>query len=87
MCNQRKCHQKMCRILPILGTRAVVSQAERRDDPLSLWATGIAVRSHANVGAAALASKTVCIAWSMLRNQAGYNPALATASQKPVCNP
>ena len=67
------------RTLLIHGARAVVSQARRRDDPLSLWVTRIAERSHPNVAAAALANKTVRIAWSMLRNEADYNPALAVA--------
>ena len=67
------------RTLLIHGARAVVSQAKRRDDPLSLWVTRIAERSHTNVAAAALANKTVRIAWSMLRNASDYNPALAIA--------
>jgi transposase len=67
------------RTLLIHGARAVVSQAKRRDDPLSLWVTGIAERSHTNVAAVALANKTVRIAWSMLRNASDYNPALAVA--------
>ncbi|MFN2277919.1 MAG: IS110 family transposase [Candidatus Promineifilaceae bacterium] len=67
------------RTLLIHGARAVVSQAKRRDDPLSLWVTSIAERSHTNVAAAALANKTVRIAWSMLRNTSDYNPALAVA--------
>jgi len=67
------------RTLLIHGARAVVSQAKRRDDPLSLWVTRIAERSHTNVAAAALANKTVRIAWSMLRNETDYNPALAVA--------
>jgi transposase len=67
------------RTLLIHGARAVVSQAKRRDDPLSLWVTSIAERSHTNVAAAALANKTVRIAWSMLRNESDYKPALAVA--------
>ncbi len=65
------------RTLLIHGARAVVSQAKRRDDPLSLWVTGIAERSHINVAAAALANKTARIAWAMLRNESDYEPALA----------
>lgn len=67
------------RTLLIHGARAVVSQAKHRDDPLSLWVIGIAERSHTNVAAAALANKTVRIAWSMLRNEADYNPAFGVA--------
>jgi len=64
--------------LLIHGARAVVSQAKRRDDPLSLWVTGIAERSHTNVAAAALANKTVRIAWSMLQNESDCDPKLAS---------
>jgi len=67
------------RTLLIHGARAVVSQAKRRDDPLSLWVTGIAQRSHTNVAAAALANKTVRIAWSMLQHESDYDPKLAVA--------
>jgi transposase len=56
-----------------------VLQAKRHNDPLSQWVTRIVERSHTNVAAAALANKTVRIAWSMLRNEADYNPALAVA--------
>lgn len=39
------------RTLLIHGARAVVSQAKRRDDPLSRWVIRIAERSHPNVAA------------------------------------
>ena len=74
-----KCGDAYLRTLLIHGARAVVSQAKRRDDPVSLWVTRIAERSHTNVVAAALANKTVRIAWSMLRNESDYKPALAGA--------
>ncbi len=67
------------RSILIHGARAVVSQAKRRDDRLSLWVTGLAQRSHTNVAAVALANKTVRMAWAMLRNAADYNPELAVA--------
>jgi len=67
------------RTLLIHGARAVVSQAKHRDDPLSLWVTGIAQRSHTNVAAVALANKTVRIAWAMLRHESDYDPARAVA--------
>jgi len=41
--------------------------------------TGIAERSHTNVAAAALANKTVRIAWSMLRHESNYDPKRAVA--------
>ena len=65
------------RSILIHGARAVVSQAKRRDDRLSLWLTGLAARSHPNV--AALANKTVRMAWVMLRHGTDYDPKLAVA--------
>ena len=61
----------------IHGARAVVSQAKRRDDPLSRWVTNIARRRHPNVAAVALANKTARMAWAMLRNDTDYDPNLA----------
>ena len=65
------------RSILIHGARAVVSQAKRRDDRLSLWVTDLKERSHMNVAAVALANKTVRMAWSMLRNGTDYEPELA----------
>ena len=62
------------RSLLIHGSRAVVSHAKRRDDPLSLWVTDLADRTHPNVAAVALANKTVRIAWAMLRHSTDYDP-------------
>jgi transposase len=67
------------RSILIHGARAVVSQAKRRDDRLSRWATELAQRSHMNVAAVALANKTVRMAWAMLRNGTDYDPELAVA--------
>ncbi len=67
------------RSILIHGARAVVSQAKRRDDRLSLWVTGLAQRSHPNVAAVALANKTVRMAWALLRNGTDYDPELAVA--------
>lgn len=63
----------------IHGARSVVSQSHRKDDRLNRWATELKQRSHANVAAVALANKTVCIAWAMLRYGADYQPELAVA--------
>jgi transposase len=67
------------RSILIHGARAVVSQAKRRDDPLSVWVTELKARSHTNVAAVALANKNVRIAWAMLRNGVDYDPKLAVA--------
>ena len=64
------------RSILIHGARAVVSQAKRRDDPLSLWVTDLAGRTHPNVAAVALANKTVRVAWVMLRHGTDYDPEL-----------
>ena len=68
------------RTLLIHGARAVVSQAKRRDDRLSRWATELANKTHTNVAAVALANKTVRIAWAMLRYGTDYDPEFAKAA-------
>ncbi len=55
----------------------VVNHAKRRDDPLSLWVTDLADRTHPNVVAVALANKTVRVAWVMLRHGTDYDPEFA----------
>ncbi len=62
------------RCILIHGARAVVSQAKRRDDRLSLWVTDLADRTHPNVAAVALANKTVRMAWAMIRHGTDYDP-------------
>ena len=69
------------RSILIHGARAVVSQAKRRDDRLSVWVTDLKERSHMNVAAVALANKTVRMAWSMLRNGTDYEPELAAGER------
>lgn len=67
------------RSILIHGARSAVSQAHRKDDRLSRWATELKQRSHANVAAVALANKTVRIAWAMLRHGTDYEPQFAVA--------
>lgn len=67
------------RSILIQGARAVVSQAGRRDDRLSVWVTELKERSHMNVASVALANKTVRVAWAMLRDGTEYDPELAVA--------
>jgi transposase len=63
----------------IHGARAVIRTAKNKNDRLSLWVTGLAVRRHPNVAAVALANKTARIAWAMLRNGTEYQPDLMTS--------
>ena len=72
-----KVGDRYLRCILIHGARAVVAQAKHRDDPLSLWVTDIADRTHPNVAAVALANKTVRIAWAMIRNGTDYDPEFA----------
>ena len=65
------------RTLMIHGARAVVARAKHKDDRLSRWVTGIAMRRHPNVAAVALANKTARMAWAMLRNETDYDPDFA----------
>jgi transposase len=62
------------RSILIHGARSVIRTAKHKDDRLSQWVTSLAVRRHANVAAAALANKTVRIAWAMLRHGTDYQP-------------
>jgi transposase len=64
------------RTLLIHGARAVIQMAKDKDDRLSQWVTRLAVRSHPNVAAVALANKTARMAWAMLRNGTDYQPDL-----------
>ena len=65
------------RTILIHGARAVVSQAKNREDCLSRWCIDIAKRRHPNVAAAALANKTVRMAWAMINNNTDYDPGFA----------
>ena len=62
------------RSILIHGARAVIRTAKEKDDRLSQWVTSLAARRHPNVAAAALANKTVRIAWAMLRRGTDYQP-------------
>jgi transposase len=63
---------KYLRMLLIHGARAVVAQAEKRNDPLSQWINRIRGRSGVNVAAVALANKNARIIWALLRYQEDY---------------
>ena len=62
------------RSILIHGARSVIRTAKEKDDRLSQWVTSLAARRHPNVAAAALANKTVRIAWAMLRHGTDYQP-------------
>jgi hypothetical protein len=51
----------------------------RYADRLSTWVIKLAERSHPNIAAAALASKTARIARAMLRHGTDYQPDQVTA--------
>jgi transposase len=63
---------KYLRMLLIHGARAVVAQAEKRNDQLSQWINRIRARSGANVAAVALANKNARIIWALLRHEDDY---------------
>jgi transposase len=63
---------KYLRMLLIHGARAVVAQAEHRDDRLSRWVNGIKARAGANVAAVALANKNARVIWALLTRDAPY---------------
>ena len=54
------------RQLLIHGARSVLRVAERKDDPLSRWATALKTRRHSNVAAVALANRLARIAYAIL---------------------
>ena len=62
------------RTLLIHGARSAIYAARHKDDRLSQWVTGLAIRRHPNVAATALANKTARIAWAMLRRGTDYQP-------------
>ncbi|PHV09567.1 transposase, partial [Chitinimonas sp. BJB300] len=62
------------RTLLIHGARSAMRAAKHKTDRLSRWITGLGERRHANVAVAALANKTIRIAWAMMQNQTEYQP-------------
>lgn len=62
------------RKLLVHGGRAALYAARNKDDSLSVWAKGVAARSHPNVAAVAWANKTARIAWAMIRHGGDYDP-------------
>lgn len=62
------------RQLLIHGARAVLRYADRKDDPLSRWATALKARRHANVATVALANKLARMAYAILAKSEAYDP-------------
>jgi transposase len=62
------------RQLLIHGARSALRVAERKDDPLSRWATALKARRHSNVAAVALANRLARIAYAILTTGLPYDP-------------
>ncbi|MGB5705708.1 MAG: IS110 family transposase [Arenicellales bacterium] len=62
------------RSLLVHGARAAIWASRNKDDRLSRWAKDLAAPRHPNIAAVALASKTVRMAWAILKNQEDYQP-------------
>lgn len=60
------------RTLLIHGARAVISNAERKNDRRSVWLNGLKERRNRNVAAVALANKNARIIWALLTSGEEY---------------
>ena len=67
------------RTLLIHGARSMIRAAANKEDHLSRWVNSLAARSHPNVAAAAMANKTVRIAWAMITRGTDYQPEFVVA--------
>ena len=63
------------RSLLVHGARAVVSQAEHKDDRLSLWINKIRAKRGFNKAVVALANKMARMGWAVLANKTVYQAA------------
>jgi transposase len=68
------------RKLFIQGARAVLQHRTKQSSGLSAWLSQLAIRSHHNVVAVALANKLARIAWAVLAKQETYRPAVLTSA-------
>lgn len=66
------------RSLLIHGARAVVSQAGKKDDPLSLWIQRVEARRGRNRATVAYANKMARMGWACLHNETVYQPCVTT---------
>jgi len=65
---------KELRTLLIHGARAVVSQAHKKNDPLSQWVCQVQARRGRHKATVALANKMARIAWAITVSEEQYNP-------------
>ncbi|HHD56220.1 MAG TPA: IS110 family transposase [Desulfobulbaceae bacterium] len=65
------------RTLLVHGARAVVNQAERKSDPLSLWINRIRRERGWNKAVVAMANKMARMGWAILRHHCCYQPLLS----------
>lgn len=63
------------RSLLVHGARAVVSQAGRKDDPLSRWINRIRAERGYNKAVVAMANKMARMGWAVLHNKSTYQAA------------
>ncbi|HEB93422.1 MAG TPA: IS110 family transposase [Gammaproteobacteria bacterium] len=65
---------RQLRSLLVHGARAVVSRAEKKDDPLSCWVSKIRAERGVNKATVALANKLARIGWAVLAHNTVYRP-------------
>lgn len=65
------------RSLIVHGARSVVSHADKKTDPLSLWIQQVKARRGTNKAIVALANKLIRIAWVIIARGEPYRPATA----------
>ena len=68
---------KELRTLLVQGAKAVLRQANGKQDPLCQWALKISARHGPNKAAVALANKLARIGWAVLNTQVPYKPGYA----------
>ena len=69
---------KYLRCLLVHGARSGIRKAEKQEDSLSKWVSGLKERRGYNKAAVALANKNARIIWAMLAKNEDYNPQLAS---------
>jgi transposase len=67
-----KCGDRYLRTLLVHGARAVVAQAQRKDDDLSRWLRRLCAERGRNKAIVAMANKMARIGWAILRSRNPY---------------
>lgn len=62
------------RNLLIHGARAVLRWVERKEDPVSRWATTLKTRRHTNIAIVAMANKIARVAYAVMTTAKTYDP-------------